>query len=418
MRAEILGVGTELLLGQIANTNAQWISERLAEIGVDVLHHSVVGDNLDRVVEAFGLACSRADVVIATGGLGPTQDDLTRDALAIAAGARLVRHEEIAVRLRERFARLGRKMPESNLRQADVPEGARFISPMRGTAPGLVVEIGEARVYAVPGVPVEMREMMQGTILPELAALAGPSGIASRTVRCVGMSESRIAELLDDLFLGSANPTVAFLAGGGEVHVRLTAKAASLEEANAALEPLVKEVVERLDDVVFSTADERLEEVVGRLLRERGLRIACAESVTGGGVAKRLTDVAGASAYVAGSAVCYTAAAKASLLGVSRETLDGPGVVSEACAREMAAGARRVFAADVGVSTTGVAGPEPHGGEEPGRVWVALDADGVAYTRTLVAPNDRETVRRWAEQAALDLVRRHLEGTPPAPANP
>lgn len=418
MRAEILGVGTELLLGQIANTNAQWISERLAEIGVDVLHHSVVGDNLDRVVEAFGLACSRADVVIATGGLGPTQDDLTRDALAIAAGARLVRHEEIAVRLRERFARLGRKMPESNLRQADVPEGARFISPMRGTAPGLVVEIGEARVYAVPGVPVEMREMMQGTILPELAALAGPSGIASRTVRCVGMSESRIAELLDDLFLGSANPTVAFLAGGGEVHVRLTAKAASLEEANAALEPLVKEVVERLDDVVFSTADERLEEVVGRLLRERGLRIACAESVTGGGVAKRLTDVAGASAYVAGSAVCYTAAAKASLLGVSRETLDGPGVVSEACAREMAAGARRVFAADVGVSTTGVAGPEPHGGEEPGRVWVALDADGVAHTRTLVAPNDRETVRRWAEQAALDLVRRHLEGTPPAPANP
>lgn len=418
MRAEILGVGTELLLGQIANTNAQWISERLAEIGVDVLHHSVVGDNLDRVVEAFGLACSRADVVIATGGLGPTQDDLTRDALAIAAGERLVRHEEIAVRLRERFARLGRKMPESNLRQADVPEGARFISPMRGTAPGLVVEIGEARVYAVPGVPVEMREMMQGTILPELAALAGPSGIASRTVRCVGMSESRIAELLDDLFLGSANPTVAFLAGGGEVHVRLTAKAASLEEANAALEPLVKEVVERLDDVVFSTADERLEEVVGRLLRERGLRIACAESVTGGGVAKRLTDVAGASAYVAGSAVCYTAAAKASLLGVSRETLDGPGVVSEACAREMAAGARRVFAADVGVSTTGVAGPEPHGGEEPGRVWVALDADGVAHTRTLVAPNDRETVRRWAEQAALDLVRRHLEGTPPAPANP
>lgn len=418
MRAEILGVGTELLLGQIANTNAQWISERLAEIGVDVLHHSVVGDNLDRVVEAFGLACSRADVVIATGGLGPTQDDLTRDALATAAGARLVRHEEIAVRLRERFARLGRKMPESNLRQADVPEGARFISPMRGTAPGLVVEIGEARVYAVPGVPVEMREMMQGTILPELAALAGPSGIASRTVRCVGMSESRIAELLDDLFLGSANPTVAFLAGGGEVHVRLTAKAASLEEANAALEPLVKEVVERLDDVVFSTADERLEEVVGRLLRERGLRIACAESVTGGGVAKRLTDVAGASAYVAGSAVCYTAAAKASLLGVSRETLDGPGVVSEACAREMAAGARRVFAADVGVSTTGVAGPEPHGGEEPGRVWVALDADGVAHARTLVAPNDRETVRRWAEQAALDLVRRHLEGTPPAPANP
>lgn len=411
MRAEILGVGTEILLGQIANTNAQWMSERLAEIGVDVLHHQVVGDNLDRIADALRLAMSRADVVIATGGLGPTGDDITRDALAATLGLELARHSEIEGMLREKFARLGRRMPESNLRQADVPAGCRYIVPKRGTAPGLAYERDGRRVYAVPGVPAEMREMMEGTILPELAALSD-AVIVSRVLRCTGIGESGAAEILEDLFEGSTNPTVAYLATGGEMKVRLTAKAATRDEAEALIEPVADEVCRRLGAFVFTTRDEELEEAVGRLLRDTKKTLACAESLTGGGVAARMTSVPGASDYFVGSAVVYTAEAKRKVLGVSRETLDGPGVVSAECAREMAAGARRIFGSDVAVSLTGAAGPEGHGWAEPGQVWVALDADDVSHARGFLAPGERDHARRWAEQAALDLVRRYLEGEP------
>lgn len=412
MNAEIIGVGTELLLGQIANSNAQWMSERLAEIGVDVLHHQVVGDNVDRIVEAFRLALSRADVVIATGGLGPTQDDVTRDAFAAAVGARLVRRPEIEEMLRERFARAGREMPESNLLQADIPEGGRFIRPERGTAPGLVVEVDGRRIYALPGVPAEMREMMEGTVLPEVAALAGPAALLSRTLRCTGIAESKVAELLDDLFHGTTNPTVAYLAGGGEVKVRLTAKAATREETEALIAPIADEVARRLGDFVFSTRDGSIEQAVGRLLRAAGKTLACAESLTGGELGARITSVPGASDYFLGSAVCYTEASKREVLGVSQATLDGPGTVSSECAGEMASGARRLFEADLAVALTGAAGPDAHGGVEPGRVWIAIEGEDVSHRRPLRAPGDRDMVRRWAEQAALDLLRRHLEGKP------
>ena len=412
MNAEIIGVGTELLLGQIANSNAQWMSERLAEIGVDVLHHQVVGDNVDRIVEAFRLALSRADVVIATGGLGPTQDDVTRDAFAAVVGARLVRRPEIEEMLRERFARAGREMPESNLLQADIPEGGRFIRPERGTAPGLVVEVDGRRIYALPGVPAEMREMMEGTVLPEVAALAGPAALLSRTLRCTGIAESKVAELLDDLFHGTTNPTVAYLAGGGEVKVRLTAKAATREETEALIAPIADEVARRLGDFVFSTRDGSIEQAVGRLLRAAGKTLACAESLTGGELGARITSVPGASDYFLGSAVCYTEASKREVLGVSQATLDGPGTVSSECAGEMASGARRLFEADLAVALTGAAGPDAHGGVEPGRVWIAIEGEDVSHRRPLRAPGDRDMVRRWAEQAALDLLRRHLEGKP------
>jgi nicotinamide-nucleotide amidase len=412
VNAEIIGVGTELLLGQIANSNAQWMSERLAEIGVDVLHHQVVGDNVDRIVEAFRLALSRADVVIATGGLGPTQDDVTRDAFAAAVGARLVRRPEIEEMLRERFARAGREMPESNLLQADIPEGGRFIRPERGTAPGLVVEVDGRRIYALPGVPAEMREMMEGTVLPEVAALAGPAALLSRTLRCTGIAESKVAELLDDLFHGTTNPTVAYLAGGGEVKVRLTAKAATREETEALIAPIADEVARRLGDFVFSTRDGSIEQAVGRLLRAAGKTLACAESLTGGELGARITSVPGASDYFLGSAVCYTEASKREVLGVSQATLDGPGTVSSECAGEMASGARRLFEADLAVALTGAAGPDAHGGVEPGRVWIAIEGEDVSHRRPLRAPGDRDMVRRWAEQAALDLLRRHLEGKP------
>ncbi len=412
MRAEILGVGTEILLGQIANTNAQWISEHLAEIGIDVLRHGVVGDNFDRIVEAIHLGVSRADVVIATGGLGPTQDDITRPALAAAAGVALVRIPVIEERLRERWAATGREMPASNLVQAEVPEGGREIAPVRGTAPGLVLDVEGVRVYALPGVPAEMQEMMEGTVLPELAALAGPSTLVSRTLRCVGMAESKIAESLDDLFRGSTNPTVAYLAGGGEVKVRLTAKATTRERAEALIAPVAAEAASRLGDVVFSGADESLEEVVGRLLRDARLTLGCAESLTGGELGARITSVPGASAYFLGSAVTYAPQVKHAVLGVSLETLEGAGSVSRGCAAEMAAGARRLFGADLGLALTGAAGPEPHGGAHVGEVWIALEADGLAHQRSLRWPGDRGFIRRLAEQAALDLVRRHLSGLP------
>jgi nicotinamide-nucleotide amidase len=416
MRAEILGVGTEILLGQISNSNAQWISQRLAEIGVDVLHHQAVGDNENRIRDAFRLALSRADVVLATGGLGPTQDDVTREGLAAALEVRLMRRPEIEDFLREKFRRLGRTMPESNLRQADVPEGARYILPDRGTAPGLICEAGEGkRVYIVPGVPAEMKEMMTNTIMPELAALAGPAALVSRLVKVTGVAESKVAEMLDDLFRASANPSIAYLASSGEVKVRITAKAASHGEAEELIGPVADEVARRLGSHVFTTNDEELEQVAGRLLKARRKSVAAAESLTGGSLAVRLTSAPGSSEFFKGSAVCYTVEAKRDLLGVSKETIDGPGVVSEECAREMAQGARRVFDADIGVALTGVAGPDPHDDKPVGTVCVALAADDREETRSFRAPGDRQMVRRWAEQAALDLLRRYLEGEPEPP---
>jgi nicotinamide-nucleotide amidase len=303
-------------------------------------------------------------------------------------------------------------MPANNLRQADAPQGFRMLWPERGSAPGLAGDLpGGGRMFAVAGVPAEMVEMMERHILPELAARSG-AVLRSRVVRCTAIGESRVAELLDDLFAATENPSVAFLADAGEVKIRLTAKAATAGEAEAMLTPLVEGVVARLGDRVFTTRDERLEEAVLRLLRVAGRTLACAESLTGGSVSARITSVPGASDAFRGSAVVYTAEAKRVVLGVSPATIAGPGVVSEACAREMAAGARRLFGADLAIALTGAAGPEPHGGAPPGTVWLALTGEGVDHARTYEATGDRERVRRWAEQGALDLVRRHLEGLP------
>jgi nicotinamide-nucleotide amidase len=413
LRAEIIGVGTEILLGQIPNSNARWMSERLAEIGVDVLHHQAVGDNVERIRDAFLLGLSRSEVLISTGGLGPTQDDITRDGLASALNVGLVRHPEIEDLLRAKFARIGRDMPEANLVQADVPDGARWISPRRGTAPGLACEAPEGRrVYCVPGVPEEMTEMMEGSILPELAALSGPAAIASRVIRCTGIAESKVAEMLDDLFRSETNPTVAFLASAGEVKVRLTAKAATRQEAESLIRPVEDEVCARIGDPVFTRDDEELEGAVGRLARDAGRTIACAESLTGGNVGARLTSIPGASDYFLGSAVCYATESKVTILGVSPNTVRGDGVVSARCALEMAAGARRLYGADIGLALTGVAGPDPQEGLRRGQVFVGIEADGVSYARGFTGPGDRMQVRRWAEQAAMDLARRHLEGKP------
>ena len=410
MRAEIIGVGTEILLGQIANTNAQHMSVRLADIGVDVLHHQVVGDNVARMAEAIALAIGRADVVIMTGGLGPTGDDVTREGIAGAFGVKLEREPKIEAYLREKFERLGREMPESNLVQADVPEGARYILPERGTAPGLVIERDGRTLYAVPGVPAEMREMLEAVIVPELRAAVGPQGIVSLVLKVVGVAEARVGELLDDLFQKLTNPTMAYLASAGEVRVRLTAKAATEEDARTLIAPVEKEIRERLGIAVFGSDEDQLEAVVGELLHERGLSVACAESLTGGGLSKRIVHAPDSSRYFMGGIVAYSEESKREVLGVSKETLDGPGMISEECAREMARGTRKVLGADVGVSTTGVAGPAPLEGHPPGEVWIAVSTPDAEEARHMRAPGDRDQVQTWTEQVALDLIRRMLLG--------
>jgi nicotinamide-nucleotide amidase len=412
MRCEVVAVGTELLLGQIVDTNSAWLGEQLALGGIDRTHGQTVGDNLDRIVDALRLALSRADAVIVCGGLGPTQDDITRDAIAAVMGVDLAADDDVADRILERFASRGRRMPANNLRQALVPRGATAIAdPQPGTAPGLICPVGDKVVYAVPGVPYELREIVQGAILPDLARRAGRvEVIRSRTLRTWGESESGLAErlaehmrTLDDA--GPTAPTLAFLASGIEgLKVRITVKAD--DEATAADRIDAEEAIVRglIGDLVFGTDGETMEHAVAAALAPRGLTLAVAESLTGGLVASRLVNVPGASQWFRGGVVSYAPEVKFSVLGVP----DGP-VVSAATAAAMATGVRDLLGADVGLGVTGVAGPDPLEGEAPGTVYLGAvvgDADPVA-TR-VVLPGDRERVRQFACISLLDMARRLL----------
>lgn len=409
MRAEVVGVGTELLLGDIVNGNAARIGQMLAAAGIDCFRHTVVGDNVERIASVLGEALARADAVIVTGGLGPTQDDVTREAIAAVTGRALRRDATLEQRLHARFEALGRAMSASNLRQADVPEGARVIEQTFGTAPGLMVEHGAGVIYAVPGVPAEMEDMLARAVLPDLLARAGtPGRIVSRVVRVAGIAESAVAESLAeawDAFGGGV--TMAYLAGGGEVRVRLTAKAADETAVAALLARAEQRVRDALGHAVVGVDDETLERVVGRLLRARGWTIACAESVTGGALTARMVSVAGASDYLRGGVVAYANELKRDLLGVPPEDLDREGPVSAAAARAMAAGVRLRAGADVGVATTGVAGPAELG-HPVGTVILAVAGPLGEVQRELRLPGDRALVRALASGAALNLVRLYL----------
>jgi competence/damage-inducible protein CinA-like protein len=420
VRCEVIGVGTELLLGQIVNTNAAWIGQRLADIGWDCLRHTAVGDNEARIGDVLRESLARADAVIVTGGLGPTQDDVTREAIAAVAGVELVRDPSIEQWLRERFARFSRQMPAMNLRQADVPKGARTIDNPRGTAPGLIIEIGGKPVYAVPGVPREMEHMVEAVILPELAERAGEGrAIVSRTLRTVGVGESSIAERLTPIWdaaasaasaAGGGNVNLAYLAGAGEVRVRLSVAAPDRETALAAIAPVEAAVRAELGDAVYGVDEDTLEGVCAALLTARGKTLATGESLTGGLLSGRITSVPGASEFFIGGACTYATQSKTAILAVPPVLLDATGPVSEAVAGAMAEGAREAFGADLGLATTGVAGPGEHDNEPPGTVWLAVaDANGTV-TRRIHAPGDRTQVRNWSTAAALDLLRRRLLG--------
>jgi nicotinamide-nucleotide amidase len=415
MRVEIVAVGTELLLGQIADTNSAWLGEQLATSGIDSHFHQAVGDNPARIVAALRTALARSDAVITTGGLGPTQDDVTREALAELMDVALERQPEIEARIEGLFAARGREMPQSNRRQADVPDGASVIEQVMGTAPGLICPFGSQVVYAVPGVPYEMMEMFERAILPDLKARMGESSvIRSRLLRIWGPSESGLAEAVDVRFAhheaGQSNLTVAFLASGIEgIKIRITAKAPSEAEAVAALEAEERELFTVIEaafgDVIFGRDEESMERAVASLLLERSLTLAVAESLTGGLIASRLVDVEGASTWFKGGIVSYASEVKHSLLGVP----EGP-VVSAAAAEAMAEGAQAKLGSDVGLAVTGVAGPEPQDDQPVGTVFVGLALPGAAVrSQQLRLFGDRARVRQYSAISALDLLRRALK---------
>jgi competence/damage-inducible protein CinA-like protein len=412
MRCEIVAVGTELLLGQIVDTNSAWLGEQLALAGIDRTHGQVVGDNFERIVGALRLALDRSDAVIVCGGLGPTQDDITRDAIAEVMGVPLVTDDEVADRILERFASRGRRMPANNMRQALVPEGATAIAdPQPGTAPGLICPLGDKVIYAVPGVPYELHEIVGRAVLPDLARRAGSvSVIRSRTLRTWGESESGLAERLADHMAeldgaGPGAPTLAFLASGIEgIKVRITVKADDDDTATRLVDAEEKVVRGFVGDLVFGVDDESMEHAVAKLLAARGLTLAVAESLTGGLVASRLVDVPKASDWFRGGVVSYATDVKFSVLGVP----EGPVVTAEAAAA-MATGVRRLLGADIGLGVTGVAGPDPMEGQPPGTVFLAAAiGDAEPVVRPVTLPGDRERVRQFACISLLDMLRRML----------
>ena len=409
MRCDVVAVGTELLLGQIVDTNSAWLGEQMAMAGIDSCVQVKVGDNLPRMVKAIRQALADADALVICGGLGPTHDDITREAIAEVMGTTLEFDDEVGMVIAEMFASRNRRMPEINMRQAMVPKGASVIPQRRGTAPGLVCPVGDKVIYAVPGVPFELYEMFERAILPDLLARSGSqSVIASRTLRTWGESESGLNERLHDLISELdrvGNPTLAFLASGWEgIKVRLTAKADSSAAVQELLDVWDGRVREVVGDVVFGVDGDTMESVVLDLLRSRGFTLGLAESVTGGLVAGRLTNVAGASDVLHGSVVSYASEVKFDVLGVT----PGP-VVNEAVAVEMALGAKRVLGADVGLALTGVAGPTDQDGVKPGTLCVGLAMpDGSTQSRTLQLPGVRDQMRQLSVISALDFLRRAI----------
>ena len=406
---EVVAVGTELLLGQIVDTNSSWIGEQLALNGMDSYFQTKVGDNPERIKKTLEQAIGRSDFVIVCGGLGPTQDDLTRDVIAEVMGVELVTDNELVERISAIFGNRGREMPLNNLRQAQVPLGAETLSVMPGTAPGLKAVINGKTLYAVPGVPWEMKQMVLEDILPDMRAKAGISSIiGSKTLRTWGDSESGLSEKLADEIerldrVGGA--TIAFLASGIEgLKVRLTTKGDSKSEVENALNAEAEIVASILgDEIIFSYDDQTMEEVVLDMCRGKGLTLGVAESLTGGLIGSRLTSISGSSEVFKGSIVAYSSDVKRALL----DTPDVPSV-SQAAAEAMAVGACRALNADIGLAVTGEAGPEPLE-EEIGRVWMATSVGGVVKSSTVKWPFDRERIRQFTTITVLNALRLRLE---------
>jgi nicotinamide-nucleotide amidase len=410
MRCSVVAIGTELLLGQIVDTNSSWLGEQLAAAGIDSLFQVKVGDNLGRIVATLKSTLNDADAVIICGGLGPTHDDITREAIAEIMGVELELNDEVALVIEEMFTARGRKMPQNNLRQAMVPRGAKIIEQRRGTAPGLICPVGDKVMYAVPGVPFELYEMFERAILPDLLMRSGEASvIKSRVLRTWGESESglneRLVEVIDELEK-VGNPTLAFLASGWEgIKVRLTAKAHTAQEAIALIDVWDAKVRAKVGDLVFGVDQQTMESVLFDILREKKLTLGVAESVTGGLVAGRLTAVVGASDVFRGGIVSYASDVKFDVLGVT----PGP-VVSESAAKEMAVGVRKALGSDIGLALTGVAGPAEQDGVKVGTLCVGIAfSDGTTKSTTFHLPIGREQMRQLSVITALNFLRNQLQ---------
>jgi nicotinamide-nucleotide amidase len=411
VRCEIVAVGTEILLGQIVDTNSAWIAERLAEVGINCHFQTVVGDNPERMSEVLESALERSEALIVTGGLGPTQDDLTREVVAGLMGVELERDIEIVERIRERFSSRGRPMPENNLKQADVPKGAMAIPDMPGTAAGLICPMPEEKViYLVPGVPTEMKQMLESTVLQDLVLRSGEkSVISSRVLKTWGHSESGLAEdlaeemeRLDD----SGELTLAFQASGIEgVKVRITAKAVNREQADLLLDHEETVLRKLIGEYIFAVDHQTMESVVLDQLKSQSLTFATAESITGGMIGSRLTEVPGSSDSYVGSIVAYEADIKRSLLNVPK----GISVVSQEAVEAMSVGVCELLGVDVSVAVSGAAGPYPHEGQEPGTVWIATNVEGDVESFKVLFPFDRAQIRQFTVITVLNALRKRLE---------
>lgn len=408
MHAEFIAVGTELLLGDLVNTNAALVARELAAIGIRCRYQTVVGDDQQDIVSAMRLAVTRAPIVLVSGGLGPTEDDLTREAAAEAFGRSLRRDPALEASLRERFASFGRPMPERNVVQADVLEGARIIPITWGTAPGQILEVEDALVVLVPGVPGELEDMFTRVVREELAARAGAGRIVTRTLHFAGLGESTVAERLRPVW--DERPEgieLAYLAGKGEVRVRFTARGRDEADALSRIEPVERRARELLGDAVLGSDAENLDRVVADALIARGWTLAAAESLTGGGFGERCTRIDGASRWFRGSLVTYATDAKTAILGVPEALIEREGVVSVAVARAMAEGARAALESDIAVALTGVAGPSEQG-RDVGTVCIAVRGPGIEDAREVSIPGDRARVRHVAATRALTMLERAL----------
>lgn len=407
MRCDVLAIGTELLLGQIVDTNSSWIGEQLAAAGIDTLEHRKVGDNLDRVVRCIRSMLEVSDALIMCGGLGPTPDDLTREAIAEVMGVPLERREELVEWIANLFGGRGRPMPENNLRQADVPVGGDVIPNPIGTAPGLRCEVDGKVIYAVPGVPYEMHRMVHEHVLPDLLERSGERAvIVNRSLKTWGASESGLAEMIAEQVDEQSNPSIAFLARGIEgIVVRLTAKAPTVEAAEALIAPEEARLRATIGDLIFGIDEETMEHAVLGRLEARGWTLGVAESLTGGLIGSRLANVPGASRTFRGTIGTYATDVKRSVLGVTAER-----VVSAECAQQMAEAARDVLGADVGIAVTGVAGPGEQDDEPVGTVWFGLAIPGVpTETVSTRLPGDRERIRQFSTISVLNLLRMRLD---------
>ncbi|HKS29583.1 MAG TPA: competence/damage-inducible protein A [Pyrinomonadaceae bacterium] len=409
LTAEIIAIGSELLTPDRTDTNSLWLTEHLNSVGIEVKQKTIVGDDDARLEEAIRDALRRSSVIIMTGGLGPTEDDITRKIAARAMNRRLIFNEKVLEEIRTKFRAFGRTMPEINSRQAMIIEGAEILSNPNGSAPGMYIEHENRAVVLLPGPPREMHPMFEKLVQPKLVAKAGDVRVMRRMLRVVGMGESAVDERIAPVYTQYKNPQTTILFNRSEIEIHLTAHAKTEAEAELLLDGLAGQIEERLGHSIFAFRGETMEEVVGLRLAVGGFTLAVAESCTGGLISQRLTDVPGSSVYFMESVVTYSNEAKTRLLGVDEELIGRHGAVSAEVAEAMAEGVRRRAGTDFGLSVTGIAGPGGGSEEKPvGLVYIALSDDAHTEHRKLQLPGDRHLIRWRASQGALDLLRRRL----------